>query len=266
VVSHNILDNFAVKIEQKSLEKAKAEGAIALFGEKYSEDVRTVQIGNGNPFSYELCAGTHVKSTSEIGTFLIVSEGSAAAGIRRIEAITGRKAYETIRNRFAHLQQTAIVLKTNPNELFSRAEYIVDELEGTIKDLAHLRQEMASGIFDIEMQNPNTIAGVSVLAVNLPGADRDTLRQMADRFRQKASSGIAVIASIVEDKPAIVATITDDLVKKGLDAGNLVNFISEPLGGKGGGRPNMAQAGGKHPEKLEKALSLVNDWAKDNLK
>ena len=235
-----------------------AEGATALFGEKYGEVVRTITIGDeGQAYSYELCGGTHVGETGDIGTFLILSEGSTASGIRRIEAVTGRKAYEMIQQRMKALKKTALILNTNLEEVVSRAEAVVNEIEQDRKQIQKLRQEMAGLEFSELLVKATMIDGVAVLTAILKMTDVDTLRQMTDRFRQKFHSGVVVLATIVDGKPAIIANVTDDLVKRGLHAGDLIKQVAAVVGGSGGGRPSLAQAGGKDPEKLEEALALV---------
>ncbi|HKJ27339.1 MAG TPA: alanine--tRNA ligase [Anaerolineales bacterium] len=264
-VNAHILNNFPLHIEHKSLDQAKAEGATALFGEKYGDIVRTIQIGGRKPFSYELCGGTHVESTGEIGTFLITSEGSVASGIRRIEAVTGRAAYNLIQKRIAEVNQIAHLLKTMPDQAAEKTEALLAQVTEAHKEIASLRRNLAGDTFAQELDNPPTVAGVRVLAVTLPEADRDTLRQMADRFRQKYEDGVAVLGAVIDDKPALIATVTKSLVDKGLHAGKLVKVIAEVVGGSGGGRPDMAQAGGKDAGKLQEALEKVVPWVEAQL-
>jgi alanyl-tRNA synthetase len=259
-VNQRILENNPLKIEHKSLDEAKAEGATALFGEKYGEIVRTIQIGGEQPFSYELCGGTHVHSTGEIGTFLIISEGSVASGIRRIEAVTGRAAYQLIQKRNQDFSKLASLFKAIPEQVLEKTETLLDEYNQAQKEIAALKHTQAADSFNQEIDNAPEINGVRVLASILPAADRDTLREMADRFRQKYTTGVAVLASVIDDKPAVIAALTDDLVKRGWHAGELVKVVAEPIGGSGGGRPNLAQAGGKDSSKLDEALSLVQSW------
>jgi alanyl-tRNA synthetase len=262
-VNQRILENFPLKIEFKSLDEAKAEGAIALFGEKYGDTVRTIQIGGEDPFSYELCGGTHVESTGEIGTFLIVSESSVASGIRRIEAITGRAAYALIQKRNAEFNRLAALLKTTPDQVLEKTGSLAHDLNEAQKEINALRHTKAADSFSQQIENAPEINGVRVLSSILPEADRDTLREMADRFRQKYESGVAVLASVIDGKPAIIAAVTDNLVKQGWHAGELVKIVSEPVGGSGGGRPNLAQAGGKDAAKLEEALALTAGWVEE---
>jgi alanyl-tRNA synthetase len=267
-VNRRILENHILDIEFKPLEQAKAEGAIALFGEKYGDTVRTVAIGaigEGAPFSYELCGGTHVRQTGDIGTFLIISEGSAAAGIRRIEAITGQAAYELIQARLQTVKDVAAMLKVTPDQIDKKVGLLMKEAEGAQKEIQQLRNQIAHGDFSAVLQNVPKVNGVAVLSTKLPGANMDMLRQMADRFKQTYDSGVAVLAGLENGSPQLVAAVTDDLIKRGLHAGELVKFVAEPLGGSGGGRANMAQAGGKDAGKLDEALASVPEWVEKNL-
>ena len=264
-VNRHILGNYTLRIETKPLDEAKAEGARALFGEKYGDIVRTIQIGGENPFSYELCGGTHVNSTGEIGTFLIVSEGSVASGIRRIEAVTGREAYHRIQENLAETQELADLLKTTPGQIVDKAAALLDQNHKLHNEMQKLRHSSAQANFSEQMEDAPEVAGARVLASALPGADRDTLRQMSDLFRQKFASGVVVLGAVIDDKPALIAAVTDDLVKKGLKAGDLIKEVAAVVGGSGGGRPNLAQAGGSDPDKLDEALAIVEDWVRGKL-
>jgi alanyl-tRNA synthetase len=244
-----------------------AEGAMALFGEKYGETVRTITIGGADPFSYELCGGTHVDETGDIGIFLIISEGSAAAGIRRIESVTGLGAYELVQQRFRTLKQSASLLTAAPDELTVKAQGLLDELDQSRKQIAALRRDLAANEFVRNLQDVPTVKGTPVLTTILSGADADTLRLMADRFRQLYPSGVVVLGAVGEDeRPLVVAAVSEDLVKRGLHAGELVKFVAGPLGGGGGGRPTLAQAGGKDAGKLAAALASVPGWVEEKLK
>lgn len=259
-VNRAIFEDFHLKIRFKPLNEAIAEGAMALFGEKYAETVRTITIGDEEVLSYELCGGTHVENTGDIGIFLITSEGSAAAGVRRIEAVTGREAYALIQRRFKILKQTAHILATSLDDVAQKAESLVDELEETRDEVTRLRQKLVSAEFEQAMNMVQDVEGIKVLAAQLSNADAETLRQMCDRFRQKYASSVVVLASVENGKPVLIAALSEDLVKKGWHAGDLIKRVASVVGGGGGGRPNLAQAGGKDASLLPQALQNVVPW------
>lgn len=267
-VNQWILGDVDVQITHQSQQGAIQAGAMALFGEKYGETVRTVRIGRGiRPLSFELCGGTHVKRTSEIGLFLITSEGSAAAGIRRIEAVTGENAYEMVQRRFRALSQTAKLLSTIPEDVPAKTTALLDSLNETRKEYTVIKEELVKNEFLQRLENVPSVFGIPLLTVTFHDADADILRQMTDLFRQRYPSGIIVLASVNADgKPVIITAVSDDLVKRGFHAGDLVKFIAQPLGGGGGGRPNLAQAGGRDSTKLGEALSSVTSWVKSKLR
>ncbi|HZW03180.1 MAG TPA: alanine--tRNA ligase, partial [Anaerolineaceae bacterium] len=266
-VNRRILDSYPLTITYKPLQKAIAEGAMALFGEKYGETVRTVTIGDDveGVYSYELCGGTHVSETGDIGLFLITSEGSAAAGIRRIEAVTGRKAYELVQRRFRTLKQAAAILELPMDQVPDRIEALQEELSRKSHQIERMRLEQAAVELEQRMNSPVMVGDVPVVTAVIPNADSDTLRQMTDRFRNKYSSGVVVVGSVWNDRPMMIAAVTDDLIKRGLSAGDLVKRAAQVVGGSGGGRPNLAQAGGKDAEKLPEALATVEGWVREKL-
>jgi len=261
LVNHWIYEDHPLFVKSKPLQQALDEGATALFGEKYAEIVRTISMGKEKRFSYELCGGTHVNSTNEIGIFIITNEGSAAAGIRRIEAVTGRKAYQYIHNRLSQLNQTASLLATQPDLLAEKAQHILDETHELRNQISLLQQKIALQEFEQEISKTKNIKGINVLTLSLKGIEPETLRKIADKFRERyPQHAIGVFGSINNNKPIVIATITKDLTKEGLLAGDLVKFIGNQLGGSGGGKPTLAQAGGKYAEKLDEALTTVVDW------
>ncbi len=264
-VNKNILGDYPLQIAFKPLNQAMEEGATALFGEKYGEIVRNITIGDAEPFSNELCGGTHVDTTSDIGLFLILSEGSTSAGVRRIEAVTGRAAYELVQRRNRTLKSAAHLLTTNADEVPEKIEELVAELNAARKQIAALRRDLAANEFDAKLQSVPVIAGVPLLTAILPDADVDTLRLMADRYRQAYPGGITVLASVQEGRPVVIAAISEELVKRGLNAGDLVKTVAAPLGGGGGGKPTIAQAGGKDANRLEEALQAVPRWVQEKL-
>ncbi len=267
-VNQAILHNYPLNITIKTRDEAIAEGAMALFGEKYGQEVRTVAIGEeSTPFSYELCGGTHVPETGLIGTFLITSESSAAAGIRRIEAVTGSKAYALIQKRISQLRESAVSLECSLDEVPTKTHSVLSQLSETQKDTAGLRQKLALYEFEKSFSDLPVIHGdVSVMTLKLPDATVDVMREMADRFRDKIEKGVIVLGAVQNDKPILVAAVTDNLLKSGLHAGNLVKKVAKIVGGGGGGRPSIAQAGGRDPEKLDEALEQVLKLVGDTLK
>jgi alanyl-tRNA synthetase len=266
-VNNVILANYPVKAEEKALAQARSEGAMALFGEKYGDRVRTITIArNGDRYSYELCGGVHVGETGEIGPFVIVSEGSVSAGIRRVEALTGRGAVEYIQHNLNTLGDVAHRLGTTPEHAAERVENLQAELANARKQVAQLQRDMARASFNAMVNNVESINGVQALVAQAEGVTADNLREMADWFRNKVKSGVMVLGSVVDDRPQLVAAVTDDLTKKGLHAGNLIKAVAAVVGGGGGGRPNMAQAGGKDASKLPEALDTARQWIADNYK
>jgi alanyl-tRNA synthetase len=265
-VNRHILESHPLNITHKPLQQAISEGAMALFGEKYAENVRTITIGEPDAFSYELCGGTHVEDTGDIGIFVITSEGSAAAGIRRIEAVTGRKAYELIQRRFHILKEAAHMLGTASEDVPHKLAALQEEVNAERKQISALRRELALTEFNQRLEEVPLVRDVPVLAMALPQADADTLRQMTDRFRQQYPSSVAVLGSVIDGRPLVIAAVTEDLVKRGLHAGELVKFTAQPLGGSGGGRPTLAQAGGRDAARLTEALASVPGWVEQHLK
>ncbi len=270
IVNEAVAADMEVLPKLKSRDDAIAEGAMALFGEKYGETVRTItiapldtghsgEIAAAHPtsfveqqdkYSYELCGGTHLDRTSDVGAFLITSEGSAAAGIRRIEAVTGRGSYDLIARRFRTLKQAAGLLKASVEEIPNKVENLQDEMADLRKELGSLRRDVALTTFISQLANAQTVDGVHVLSAEIPNADVDTLRALADRFREKfPSSGAAVLAA----GTTVISVLTEDLVKRGLKAGDIITAI----GGRGGGRPNLAQGSLPDRDSVAGALGKV---------
>jgi alanyl-tRNA synthetase len=266
IVNQAILQNYALTTTVKPLQQAIAEGAMALFGEKYGESVRTITIGQPEPFSYELCGGTHVRETGDIGLFLVTSEGSAAAGVRRIEAITGRGAYELVQRRFRTLKETAALLTSALDDVPEKVSALQSDLEHSRKQIAAIRQEVAAVEFSRLLESVQMVNGVPVLTGRLANANADTLRQMTDRFRAQHPSGVVVLGSDIDGRPMLIAAVSEDLVKRGLTAGDLVKAAAQPIGGSGGGRPTLAQAGGKDAAKLNEALAVVIGFVESKIK
>ncbi len=253
-----ILANYPVVAEEKSLAQARAEGAMALFGEKYGEQVRTIVIArNGHRYSYELCGGVHVKETAEIGPFLIVSEGSVSAGIRRIEALTGRGALSYMQRSRETLGLIAQQLGATPDSVAPRIEALQTELATARKQVAQLQREIARGKFEQMVGHLEHINGIPALIARLDGLTMDHLREVSDWFRGKVKSGVLVIGSIEDERPQLLIAVTDDWAQRGLHAGRLIKDVAAVVGGGGGGRPNLAQAGGKDASRLAEALDTA---------
>jgi alanyl-tRNA synthetase len=268
LVNAAVAADYAVTSVSKSRQQAINEGAMALFGEKYGDVVRTITIGDPqHRHSYELCGGTHLERTSDVGAFLIVSESSAAASVRRIEAVTGRGAYELVARRFKLLKQAAGVLKSAVEEVPQKAEQIQEELAATRKQVAGLKTDLALKLFSTQLSAADNIKGVHLIAMELPGLDKETLGQLADTFREKyPDHGICVIATFSAGQVIVMAAVTQDLIKQGIKAGDLVGHLSRQLGAGGGGAPHLAFGGGRDAEKIPAALAGVSAWVEGKLK
>jgi alanyl-tRNA synthetase len=265
LVNEAVAADYPVKPVVKSREQAVAEGAMALFGEKYGDTVRTITIGD--KYSYELCGGTHLERTSDVGAFLLVSESSAAAGVRRIEAVTGRGAYELVAKRFKMLKQAAGALKSAVDEVPLKAGLVQDELAAARKQIAALKTDLALSTFNVQLENALNVNGVNLLALELAEADKDTLGKLADKFREKyPENGVCVVATVSGGQVIVMATVTQDLIKKGIKAGDLVGHVSRQLGAGGGGAPHLAFGGGREAAKLPEALKSVRAWLEGKLK
>lgn len=253
-VNEQIWKGTAVNIEQKSIDEAKAMGAMALFGEKYGDVVRVVQVGS---YSIELCGGCHVNNTSEIGLFKIVSESGIGSGVRRIEAVTGRHAYQYMEGQLEVLKQAAHMLKANVNDVPKR----VEAMFAREKELARENESLKSKLSSIEAgslsDQARTIAGVEVLAAEVNASGMDALRTIVDELKVKLASAIIVLGAAHEGKVNFVVSVPAELVKQGFHAGKMIKEIAAVAGGGGGGRPDMAQAGAKNADKLSDALVLV---------
>ncbi|MFQ6175259.1 alanine--tRNA ligase [Bacillus paranthracis] len=259
IVNEKIWESIDVEISQKAIEEAKEMGAMALFGEKYGDVVRVVQVGD---YSLELCGGCHVENTASIGIFKIVAESGIGAGTRRIEAVTGKSAYELMNDQVGLLKEAAGKMKTNPKDILTR----VDGLFAEVKQLQKENESLAAKLSNIEAGNLTdsvmTVDGVNVLAAKVNVADMNNLRTMMDDLKNKLESAVVVLASVNDDKVNILAGVTKDLISQGYHAGKLVKEVASRCGGGGGGRPDMAQAGGKNPAQVEEALAFVQEYVK----
>ena len=251
IVNEKIAQNLPVETKIMSIEDAKKSGAMALFGEKYADTVRVVEMGD---FSKELCGGTHVGSTGMIGSFKILSESGVAAGVRRIEAVTGSNVAAYYRKLEEQLDQAAKTLKTSPNNLLERCEHLMAEIKALQSENASLKSRAAKEALGDVMDQVQEIKGVKMLASKVVGVDMNGLRELGDQLKEKLGDGVVVLISEKDGKVSMIAMATDGAMQKGAHAGNLIKGIAALVGGGGGGRPNMAQAGGKDPAGIDAAL------------
>ncbi len=263
-VNDAILANYALRAEYAGYQQAVTHGAMALFGEKYGDKVRVIKIGvPEEPFSQELCGGTHVHQTGEIGLFRIVSEGSVGAGVRRIEAVTGRAAQHLVQQRLGVLDAAAAHLGAPAEEVDRAVLRLLGDLHSRQKEIGDLRRELARLEFEKLLSQVREVEGVQVLAARVHAVDVETLREMTDWLRTQLGSAVIVLGAVIAEKPSFVAAVTPDLVEKGLKAGAVIEKVARIVGGGGGGRPTLAQAGGRDPRRLDEALAVVPGVIKD---
>jgi alanyl-tRNA synthetase len=242
------------------MDEARKLGAMMLFGEKYGDEVRVLDIGS----SRELCGGTHVGRTGDIGLFKIVMEGGVAAGIRRVEALTGDNALAYLQDLEARTRQAAAALKAQPSELPQKIAQVQDQVKALEKELDRLKSKLATSQGDALLSQVVEVKGVKVLSLELEGADVKALRDTADKLRDKLKSCILVLGATEDGKVSLIAAVTQDLTSK-VKAGDLVNHVASQVGGKGGGKPDLAQAGGTRPDRLASALDGVKAWVAERL-
>jgi alanyl-tRNA synthetase len=260
IVNTEILANAATSARVMSIEDAQKTGAMMLFGEKYGDEVRVLDIGS----SRELCGGTHVKRTGDIGLFKILAESGVAAGVRRVEAVTGEGALAYVQQQELQLQQVADAVKVQPQEAAARIAQILDNVKAMEKELARLKSKLAGAQGDDLISQAVDCKGIKVLAAKLEGADAAVLRETLDKLKDKLKSAAIVLAAVDGGKVSLIAGVTSDLTAK-IKAGELVNMVAQQVGGKGGGRPDMAMAGGTQPEHLAAALASVPNWVQEKL-
>jgi len=261
LVNHNIMLNSPICTNEMDIEAAKEKGAMALFGEKYGDIVRVVDMGD---FSVELCGGTHAKSTGAIGPFRILSETGIASGVRRIEAVTGEGAWQAIYETEQTLNDIASTVKSDKHQVKIKVTQLVAEQKELEKQLKQLQSKMAASQGDDLASQGVKVGDVTILAAQLEGADINILRETLDKLKSQLAPAAIVLAAVEGEKISLVAGVTKETT--GLyKAGELVNHVAQQVGGKGGGRPDMAQAGGKDPSKLAEALKSVQAWAESKI-
>ncbi len=256
IVNREIAAALPVKTDIMSLEEAKKTGAMALFGEKYGDEVRVVSMGD---FSRELCGGTHVSNTAQIATFKIVSESGIAAGVRRIEALTGDGVFDYYKKEEQELHEAAKLLRTAPSGILEKITALQAELKAVMSENESLKSRLAKDALGDVMDQVCEVSGVKLLAAKLEGVDMNGLRELGDQLRGKLGEGVVLLASVNEGKVNLMAAATDGAMKRGAHAGNLIRGIAALVGGGGGGRPNMAQAGGKNPAGIDAALEKARE-------
>ena len=261
LVNEQIRRNAVAETRLMSIDEALASGAVALFGEKYGNEVRVLSLGD---FSVELCGGTHVRHAGDIGLLKIVSESGIAAGVRRIEAVTGAGAVRWVGDNQQRLQRIAELLKSGRDDADEKVSQLLEKTRRLEKELQQLKGKLASSQGSDLAAQAVEIDGIKVLAARLDGADVQTLRDTLDQLKNKLGSAAVVLGTVSGDKVSIVAGVTRDQTER-LKAGELVNAVASQVGGKGGGRPDMAQAGGNQPENLDAALESVAQWVSGRL-
>ena len=262
LVNDLIFKNISGQVEQKPYQQALEEGAVAIFEEKYGDVVRVVKVGD---ISLELCGGTHVGATGQVGTLFVLGESSIGGGMRRIEAVTGRAAEELFVEQAARLDALSQKLQTPVPDLEARLESFIQDNEDLKRRLATLERATLRTEAEQILSRVADVDGIKVVAAKTSAANAEGMREMGDFLKAKLSSAVIMLASVVEGNPILVAMVTPDLVERGLHAGNMARDTAKVMGGGGGGRPEMAQAGGSDPSKLDEALSRVRDLVRENL-
>ncbi|MEM5015776.1 alanine--tRNA ligase [Metabacillus indicus] len=259
IVNEQIWKSIGVNIELKPIAEAKEMGAMALFGEKYGDIVRVVQVGD---YSLELCGGCHVDNTASIGMFKLVAESGIGAGTRRIEAVTGQGAYQLVKDQLSILSDVAGKLKSSPKDAANRVDALLLEVRSLQRENESLTAKLGNVEAGSLLSHAAEIDGVTLLASKVSAKDMNSLRSMVDELKQKLGSAVVILGAAHDGKVSLAAGVTGDLVKKGYHSGKLIKEVAARCGGSGGGRPDMAQAGGKEPEKLESALEYASEWMK----
>jgi alanyl-tRNA synthetase len=265
LVNEKVRQNARILKDEDTYQSAIRRGALAFFGDKYGETVRLVEIANGDTFSFEVCGGTHVQLTGEVGAVYVLGESSIGAGMRRIEAISGRAAERLVWERFHREDRLAQTLSTTPQETEERVQSLVDELAELQRERESMERKLslqsAAGLLDSAQE----VNGVTVLATRATAANADSLREVGDWLRDKLGSGVIVLGSVINDRPILISMVTKDLLDRGLNASDIARGAAKVMGGGGGGRPDVAQAGGRDASKLDDALALVSSLVEESL-
>ena len=263
IVNEKIASALSVRTDIMTLDEAKKTGAMALFGEKYGETVRVVRMGD---FSTELCGGTHVACTNVIAAFKIISESGVAAGVRRIEALTSQAVFAYYNKMEQLLQEAARMVKSTPAGLTEKLEHMIAENKALSAENESLKAKAAREALGDVMDQVQNVKGTKLLAAKLSGVDMNGLRDLGDQLKEKLGEGVVLLASVADGRVSLMATATDGAMKAGAHAGNLIKAIASVVGGGGGGRPNMAQAGGKNPAGVDEALAKAAEVVAGQIK
>ena len=263
IVNSKILDSLEVITIETSLKNAQEMGVVGLFEDKYKDEVRVLKIGD---YSKELCGGTHVFNTANIGMFKIVSESSIASGVRRIEAITGEAVYDYLNQMEEEIDEITNLLKANKNNLLDKVKTLTEDIKDKEKEIESLKGKMASSIADEILASKVEIEGISLIAEKADNLDMNDLRNLGDEIKNRLGTGVVVLGSVQNNKLSFVAMVTKDLTNKGIHAGNIIKEVAGKTGGGGGGRPDMAQAGGKDITKIDEALSMAPELIRSQIK
>ena len=266
LVNEKIRQNARVLKSEDSYQEALRRGALAFFGDRYGERVRLVEIANGDAFSFEVCGGTHVERAGEVGAVCVLGESGIGAGMRRIEAVSGRAAERLAWDRFRREERLAAALQTTPAEAESRVQSLLDEIDALRRERETMERRMSLQRAESLLSSARDVDGVKVLAARVDASGSDSLREMGDYLRDKLGSGVIALGAVVNERPILAVMVTDDLTAaRGLNAANIARSAARLMGGGGGGRPNVAQAGGRDPSKLDEALALVPELARETV-
>ena len=266
LVNEKIRQNARVLKSEDSYQEALRRGALAFFGDRYGERVRLVEIANGDAFSFEVCGGTHVERAGEVGAVCVLGESGIGAGMRRIEAVSGRAAERLAWDRFRREERLAAALQTTPAEAESRVQSLLDEIDALRRERETMERRMSLQRAESLLSSARDVDGVKVLAARVDASGSDSLREMGDYLRDKLGSGVIALGAVVNERPILAVMVTNDLTSgRGLNAANIARSAARLMGGGGGGRPNVAQAGGRDPSKLDEALALVPDLTRETV-
>ena len=265
LVNEKIRQNAGVRHDEDAYESAVQRGALAFFGDKYEDKVRLIEIANGTTFSFEVCGGTHVNQTGELGALYILDESSIGSGMRRIEAVSGRGANKIVRERFGSQTALASLLQTGPSQVQNKVQALINELDLLKRSNETLERQIAVHTVEQLLDSAVEIKGVRVLAQRIEVSSVDSMRNIGDLIRDKIVQGVIVLGTLIEERPMLIAMVTPDLINRGLSAVSIVKEAAKTIQGGGGGRDEIAQAGGRRADKLNDALAKIPDLVSESI-